>query len=67
MLLQEAKDLMQQLQAIVVAEQAVQFVEVASKCPTCMETLGSKDSKQIVYRTVFGVARLASRLCAGVS
>jgi hypothetical protein len=67
--LQETKDLLQKLQAIVVEEQTARFVAAASKCPACEAVLGVKDRKQLVYRTAFGIARLASpRLysrCAG--
>ena len=58
LLLQEAKDLTQRLQTVVVAEHARQFVEAASKCRACTAPLGTKDTRQVVYRTVFGVARL---------
>ena len=47
LLLHEAKDLMQQLQTIVVAEQAVLSVKTASKCRTCMAALGIKDSGRL--------------------
>jgi hypothetical protein len=60
LLLQEAKDLTQRLQTVVVAEHARQFVEAASKCRACTAPLGTKDTKRVVYRTVFGVARLNS-------
>jgi hypothetical protein len=58
--LQETKDLLRELQAVVVAGQTAQFVSAASKCRTCSTTLGVKDRKQLVYRTAFGIARLAS-------
>jgi hypothetical protein len=55
LLLQEAKDLTQRLQTVVVAEHARQFVDAASKCRACTAPLDTKDTKRIVYRTVFGV------------
>ena len=58
--LQETKDLLRELQAVVVAGQTAQFVSAASQCRTCSTTLGVKDRKQLVYRTAFGIARLAS-------
>ena len=60
LLLQEAKDLTQRLQTVVVAEHARQFVDAASKCRACTVPSGNKDTKEVVYRTVFGVARLNS-------
>jgi len=60
LLLQEAEDLTQRLQTVVVAEHARQFVDAASKRRYCRAPLGNKDTKQVVYRTVFGVARLNS-------
>ena len=58
--LQETKDLLRELQTIVVAEQAARFVSADSRCRSCSTSLGVKDTKQLVYRTAFGVARLAS-------
>ena len=60
--LQEAKDLSQKLQTVIVAAQTARLVSAASKCRSCSTTLGVKDTKQWVYRTAFGVARLVS-LC----
>jgi hypothetical protein len=58
--LQETKNLLLELQAVVVAGQTAQFVSAASRCRTCSTTLGVNDRKQLVYRTAFGIARLAS-------
>lgn len=55
LLLHETKQLLRQLQTIVVAEQAGRFVRDASKCRSCSTALGVKDRKQLVYRTAFGV------------
>ncbi|MEP6593344.1 MAG: hypothetical protein ABJC51_06615, partial [Acidobacteriota bacterium] len=60
LLLQETKDLLRELQTIVVAEQAARFVSAASRCSSCSTSLGVKDTKQLVYRTTFGIARLVS-------
>lgn len=60
LLLQETKDLSQKLQTVIVAEQTARLVSAASKCRSCSTTLGVKDTKQLVYRTAFGVARLVS-------
>ena len=58
--LRETKDLLQQLQAVVAQEQVARFVAAASKCRACQATLGTKDTKRLVYRTAFGVAQLVS-------
>ena len=60
LLLQETKDLLRELQTVVVAEQAARFVSAVSRCRCCSTSLGVKDTKQLVHRTAFGVARLAS-------
>ena len=60
LLLQESKDLLPELQTVVVAEQAARFVSAVSRCRCCSTSLGVKDTQQWVHRTAFGVARLAS-------
>jgi hypothetical protein len=56
----EAHQLLRQLQTVVLREQAARFVERVSRCRQCGSRLGVKDAKTIVYRTVYGKARLDS-------
>jgi hypothetical protein len=52
----EAHRLLRQLQTVVLREQAARFMERASRCRQCGSRLGVKDTKTIVYRTVYGKA-----------
>ena len=45
---------------MVLNEQADEFVRVAAGCLACGRRLGIKDTKLLVYRTVYGKARLRS-------
>jgi hypothetical protein len=56
----EAHQLLRQLQTVVLREQAARFMERVSRCWQCGSRLGIKDSKTIVYRTVYGKAHLDS-------
>ena len=58
--LRETHALLRQLQAVVLREQVSQFLGRAASCRGCGARLATKDSKVVVYRTVFGKARLAS-------
>ena len=56
----EAHELLRQMQAIVLREQADEFVRVAAGCLACGRRLGIKDTKPLVYRTAYGKAILRS-------
>jgi hypothetical protein len=56
----EAHELLRQLHAIVLREQADEFVRVAAGCLACGRRLGIKDTKPLVYRTAYGKAVLRS-------
>ena len=56
----EAHELLRQMQAIVLREQADEFVRVAAGCLACGRRLGIKDTKSLVYRTAYGKALLRS-------
>ena len=58
--LRETHAMLGQLQAIVLREQASQFLDRAALCRQCGTRLATKDSKAVVYRTAFGKARLDS-------
>ena len=58
--MRETHAVLRRLQAVVLREQVVQFVERASRCKRCGGRLATKDSKTVVYRTAFGKARLDS-------
>ena len=46
LLLQETKDLLRELQTVVVAEQAARFVSAVSRCRCCSTSRGVKDTKR---------------------
>lgn len=56
----ESHELLRKLQAVVLQEETAEFVEAASRCGACKAQLATKDTKALVYRTVFGKARLDS-------
>jgi hypothetical protein len=56
----EANALLQQIQSVVLNEQADEFIRVAAGCLACGRRLGIKDTKSLVYRTVYGKALLRS-------
>lgn len=56
----EAQALLQQIQIVVLNEQADEFIRVAARCLACGKRLGIKDTKPLVYRTVYGKALLRS-------
>ncbi|WP_156901811.1 hypothetical protein [Azohydromonas australica] len=56
----EAHQLLRQLQTVVLREQVAQFLECTSRCRQCGSRLGVKDTKTIVYRTVYGKGHLDS-------
>ena len=57
---QEANALLQQIQTVVLNEQADEFVRVAAGCIACGRRLGIKDTKPLGYRTVYGKAACAA-------
>lgn len=56
----EANALLRQIQSVVLNEQADQFIRVAAGCLACGRHLGIKDTKSLVYRTVYGKTILRS-------
>jgi hypothetical protein len=56
----EANALLRQIQSVVLNEQADEFIRVAAGCLACGRRLGIKDTKSLVYRTVYGKATLRS-------
>ena len=58
--LRETHAVLRQLQAVVLREQASQFLDRAALCRQHGVRLATKDSKVIVYRTAFSKARLDS-------
>ena len=56
----EANALLQQIQSVVLNEQADEFIRVAAGCLACGRRLGIKDTKPLVYRSVYGKALLRS-------
>lgn len=58
--LAEAKDLLQQVQAVVVDEQVRTCLAEQMACPDCGRARAHKDAKTIVVRTLFGTVRLPS-------
>lgn len=56
----EAHEVLRELQALVLREETAEFVETASRCGACSARLATKDTKTLVYRTVFGKASLNS-------
>jgi hypothetical protein len=52
--IQEAHELLEQIQAVLLVEQAEQFIRAAARCLACYKPLSIKDSKSVVYRTAFG-------------
>ena len=61
----EANALLQQIQTVVLNEQADEFIRVAAGCLACAQRLGINDTKSLVYRTAHGKALLRSpRFCA---
>lgn len=57
----EANALLRQIQSVVLNEQADEFIRVAAECLACGRRLDIKDTKSLVYRTVYGKATQASR------
>jgi hypothetical protein len=60
LMLGEVRDLSGKLQRIFLEEQVAELVAAMSRCPQCAVALPVKDAKNIVYRTAFGKAKLAS-------
>ena len=58
--LAEAKDLLQQVQEVVVDEQVRTCLAEQMACPGCGRARAHKDAKTIVVRTLFGTVRLPS-------
>jgi hypothetical protein len=58
--LTEAKDLLRELQKVVVNEQAAEFAEQQILCPSCGARRARKGEHGSVYRTAFGKLALAS-------
>ena len=56
----ETKALLKQLQTVFVDEQVDRFFDVSAHCLSCQTPRGIKDTKRLVYRTVFGKASLRS-------
>jgi len=57
----EANALLRHIQSVVLNEQADEFIRVAAGCLACGRRLGIKDTKSLVYRTVYRKAVLRSR------
>jgi hypothetical protein len=58
--LTEAKDLLANVQATMVKEQAEEYIERQRKCPHCGRTLPQKGCHEIVFRSLFGKMTLQS-------
>jgi hypothetical protein len=60
MTLAEAKDLLANIQAVMVREQAAEYIEQQRACPHCDETRYQKDQHDIVFRSLFGKMKIPS-------
>src|SRR6516162_1335881 len=58
--LAEAKDLLQKVQEVVVAEQVRSYLDEQLACPECEQPRRHKDATTIVLRTLFGTLHLLS-------
>jgi len=58
--LDEAKELLANVQAAMVKEQAEEYIEQQRKCPHCGRTLPQKGCHEIVFRSLFGKMTLQS-------
>jgi hypothetical protein len=58
--LTEAKDLLQRVQEVVVAEQVHRYLDEQAACPACGRSRRHKDATTIVQRTLFGTVHLRS-------
>ena len=56
----ETQALLKQLQTVFQDEQVDRFFDVSAHCLSCQTPRGIKDTKRLVYRTVFGKASLRS-------
>ena len=58
--LAEAKDLLQKVQEVVIAEQVHHYLDEQVACPVCGRPRRHKDATTIVVRTLFGTVHLCS-------
>jgi hypothetical protein len=58
--LAEAKDLLANVQASMVKEQAAEYIEQQRRCPLCWKMRGQKGQKDIVFRSLFGKMEIPS-------
>jgi hypothetical protein len=58
--LDEAKDLLANVQANMVREQIEEYIEQQRRCPLCGKVRGQKGHKDIVFRTLFGKMEIPS-------
>jgi hypothetical protein len=58
--LNEAKDLLANVQADIVKEQTTEYVEQQRKCPFCGKERGDKAHHDIVFRSLFGKMEISS-------
>jgi hypothetical protein len=58
--LTEAKSLLQEVQRLLVAQQAADYLEQHRACPDCGAPRARKDQKTLVVRSLFGTLRLPS-------
>ena len=58
--LDEAKDLLANVQANMVKEQAAEYIEQQRRCPLCGKVRGQKGQKDIVFRSLFGKMEIPS-------
>lgn len=58
--LQEAKDLLTNVQSTMVEHQVSEYIEQQVPCPNCGKTRAKKGHHEIVFRTLFGKMKLSS-------
>lgn len=58
--LREGRELLKQIQAVVLDRQVDDFVRLAARCLACGKPLGIKDTKSLVYRTAFSKSSIRS-------
>src|SRR5690242_14902212 len=59
--LDEAKEILAEIQTVLVTAQATRFLECHRSCPDCGTPYAKNGTHQITFRTLFGTIKLASQ------